>query len=63
MYCLDWEDDVEDLLIYGSTNEESYSTFEMVLAPCSYLHKEDETDFVSDECLMGDKDAMVEYLG
>ena len=37
MYCLDWDDDVEDILIYGNDKNDEYRAFEILLVPCNYV--------------------------
>ena len=59
MYCLDWGDDVEDMLIYGNTKNDEYQMFEILLVPCNYLHTID--DSIPSECL-ADQLEMTKYL-
>ena len=60
MYCLDWEDDIENMLIYGNRNNDEYQKIEILLVPCNYLHS--KNDSIPEEC-EADKDAMEDYLG
>lgn len=64
MYCLDWTDDVEPILIYGNEKNDEYQRVELVLVPCNYVHTRlgYDGDSVTEECL-ADKDKMIEYLG
>ena len=53
MYCLDWEDEVEDKLIYGHSKNDEYQRLDIVLVPCNYVHSYlgYEGDSISKECL------------
>lgn len=53
MYCFDWTDDVEPILIYGNEKNDEYSRVELVLVPCNYVHTRlgYEGDTVPEECL------------
>ena len=49
MYCLDWGEDVEDMLIYGNGNVDNYQMFAVNLFPCNLNHTGEE--LISLECL------------
>lgn len=62
LFCLDsWED---DYLIGGEYSSNFYSSLDLILAPCNYIHTEisDFGDSVDPECIP-DLAAQLEYMG
>ena len=63
MYCVDWKDD-EPYELFGTIEEDDYQRFDVILAPCNYLHTQldYQGDSVSSECI-GELDEQIKYLG
>ena len=39
-FCLDWSNDVEPFIIYGSEMEDNYQRIEAILTPCNSIKTE-----------------------